>query len=178
MFKLLIKNLLTKTDCVKVADPAAGRSLQIRHLDCGSCNGCDFELAALLNPLYDIQRYGFDFVASPRYADVLAVTGIVTRNLAEAARTTFAATPAPKLVVAIGDCAVDGGVFLTSPVPRGDAASGSVPQEGSTGFAVIGPVEKVLPVDLKIPGCPPAPQDILKALLTLNLRKKAATQDQ
>lgn len=170
MLKLLFKNLIAKTECLKIADPGArGRSLQIRHLDCGSCNGCDFELAALLNPVYDIQRYGFDFVASPRHADILAVTGIVTRNLAEAARFTFEATPAPRLVVAIGDCAVDGGVFQTpAPNPAERSCGENIPEE-STGFAVIGPAAKVLPVDLKIPGCPPAPEDILKAFLTLKL---------
>lgn len=152
MLKLLINNLLKKTECAKINDPSGkGRSLQIRHLDCGSCNGCDFELAALLNPVYDVQRFGFDFVASPRHADVLAVTGIVTRNLAEAAQYTFEATPDPKLVVAIGDCAINGGVF-------------------KNGNAVVGPVKNVLPVHLKIPGCPPSPEDILKALLELNLK--------
>ena len=126
-----------------------GRSIQIRHLDCGSCNGCDFELAALLNPVYDIQRFGLDFVASPRHADVLAVTGVVTKNLAEAARYTFEAAPEPRLVVAIGDCAVNGGVFAGA-------------------YAVEGPAEAVLPVDLKIPGCPPTPETILRALLTID----------
>jgi len=152
MFKILFKNLMTKTECLKITNvKRKSRSLQIRHLDCGSCNGCDFELAALLNPVYDIQRFGLDFVASPRHADVLAVTGVVTKNLAEAAVSTYEATPEPKLVVAVGDCACDGGVF-------------------SLGYAVVGPVEKVLPVDVKIPGCPPTPERILKTLLELKLK--------
>jgi Ni,Fe-hydrogenase III small subunit len=150
MIKLLVQNLTERLRCRKIAGERWGRSLQIRHLDCGSCNGCDFELAALLNPVYDIQRFGLDFVASPRHADVLAVTGVVTRNLEEAAHATYEAAPEPKLVVAVGDCACDGGVFRD-------------------GYAVVGPAEAVLSVDLKIPGCPPDPETILEALLELDL---------
>ncbi len=149
MIKLLLQNLLRRTACREVGEARGRRSIQIRHLDCGSCNGCDFELASLLNPVYDLQRFGLDFVASPRHADVLAVTGVVTRNLAEAARATYDAAPEPKLVVAVGDCACDGGVF-------------------KEGYAVVGAPEEILPVDLKIPGCPPDPETILKALLALN----------
>jgi Ni,Fe-hydrogenase III small subunit len=122
------------------------RSLHIRHLDSGSCNGCDWELTALLNPVYDIQRLGIDFVASPRHADLLLVTGVMTRNLAEAARLAYEAMPEPRLVVAVGACAVGGGVF-------------------STTYAAQGAVEPTLPVDVFIPGCPPRPEAIIHGLL-------------
>ena len=122
------------------------RSLHIRHLDSGSCNGCDWELTALLNPVYDIQRLGIDFVASPRHADLLLVTGVMTRNLAEAARLTYEAMPEPRLVVAVGACAVGGGVF-------------------SHTYAAAGAVEPTLPVDIFIPGCPPRPEAIIHGLL-------------
>src|SRR4051794_39414409 len=112
------------------------RSLHIRHLDAGSCNGCDWELTALLNPVYDLQRLGIDFVASPRHADLLLVTGTMTRNLTEAARLTYEAMPEPRLVVAVGACAISGGVFAQS-------------------YASEGGIGSVLPVDLWIPGCPP-----------------------
>src|SRR5882757_4417125 len=125
-----------------------GRSLAIRHVDAGSCNACELEIHALSNALYDIERFGFKFVASPRHADVLLVTGPVTRNMREALQRTYAATPDPKWVVAVGDCAVDGGVF-----------SGS--------YAVVGAVEKVIPVDLHIRGCPPRPIQLLRGLLAL-----------
>ena len=122
------------------------RSLHIRHLDSGSCNGCDWELTALLNPYYDIQRLGIDFVASPRHADLLLVTGTMTRNLEEAARRTYAAMPEPRLVVAVGACAIGGGVF-------------------SQTYATAPSVESVLPVDVFIPGCPPRPEAIIHGLL-------------
>jgi Ni,Fe-hydrogenase III small subunit len=123
------------------------RSLHIRHLDSGACNGCDWELTALLNPFYDIQRLGIDFVASPRHADLLLVTGAMTRNLEEAARLTYEAMPEPRLVVAVGACAIGGGVF-------------------SQTYATAASVEAVLPVDVFIPGCPPRPEAIIHGLLT------------
>jgi Ni,Fe-hydrogenase III small subunit len=123
-----------------------GRSLHIRHLDAGSCNGCDWEIAALLNPYYDVQRLGIDFVASPRHADLLLVTGIMTRNLELAALRTFEAMPRPRLVVATGACAISGGVF------RGTYA-------GRDG------VGEVLPVDVQVPGCPPRPEALIHGLL-------------
>jgi len=123
-----------------------GRSLHVRHLDAGSCNGCDWEIAALLNPYHDIQRLGIDFVASPRHADLLLVTGVATVNLAEAARRTYAAMPDPRLVVAVGACAVSGGVFAGSPqAPEGVAA--------------------VLPVNVFVPGCPTRPEAIIEGIL-------------
>ncbi len=125
-----------------------GRSLAIREIDAGSCNGCELEIHALNNPIYDIERFGIRFVASPRHADVLLVTGPVTANMAEALERTWRATPGPKWVVAMGDCAIDGGCFAGS-------------------YAVVGGVEKVVPVDLRIKGCPPRPVDILAGLLAL-----------
>lgn len=125
-----------------------GRSLAIRQVDAGSCNGCELEIHALSNPCYDLERFGLHFVASPRHADVLMVTGPVTRNMAEALRRTFDATPSPKWVIAVGDCARDGGCFAGS-------------------YAIAGGVEAVLPVDLHIPGCPPEPIDLLKGLTGL-----------
>ena len=126
----------------------SGRSLSIREVDTGSCNGCELEIHALSNPFYDIERFGLRFVASPRHADVLLVTGPVTHNMREALERTYRATPEPKWVVAVGDCACGGGIF-----------SGS--------YACIGSISAVLPVDLSIPGCPPQPVEILKALLAL-----------
>lgn len=125
-----------------------GRSLSIREVDAGSCNGCELEIHALNNAYYDIDRFGLRFVASPRHADVLLVTGPVTRNMREALERTYAATPDPKWVVATGDCARDGGCFAGS-------------------YAVVGGVSDVIPVDLHIPGCPPRPVEILKGLLAL-----------
>ncbi|SHI00059.1 Ni,Fe-hydrogenase III small subunit [Desulfosporosinus lacus DSM 15449] len=122
------------------------QSLQARHLDCGSCNGCDWELTALGNSFYDHQHLGIDFVASPRHADLLMCTGPGSTQLLMAAHETYEAMPRPKWVVAVGDCAIDGGVF------RGAYAC----EEG---------IGKVLTVDVEIPGCPPKPEDIIKALL-------------
>ena len=125
-----------------------GRTLSIREVDAGSCNGCELEIHALNNVLYDLERFGLRFVASPRHADVLFVTGPVTRNMREALERTYRATPDPKWVVAVGDCARDGGLFSVSP-------------------AVVGGVAKVVPVDLHIPGCPPSPTALLRGLLAL-----------
>lgn len=125
-----------------------GRSLSIREVDAGSCNGCELEIRALENAYYDIDRFGLRFVASPRHADLLLVTGPVTRNMAEALKRTFDATPDPKWVVALGDCARDGGCFAQS-------------------YAVVGGVAAVIPVDLTIPGCPPTPTAMLEGLLAL-----------
>ena len=125
-----------------------GRSLSIREIDAGSCNGCELEIHALGNAFYDLERFGLRFVASPRHADVLMVTGPVTRNMREALERTYVATPAPKWVVAVGDCAVDGGIFAGS-------------------YAVLGGVSSVVPVDLHIRGCPPTPLALLTGLLAL-----------
>jgi Ni,Fe-hydrogenase III small subunit len=133
-----------------------GRSLAIREIDAGSCNGCELEIHALNNAFYDLERFGLRFVASPRHADVLLVTGPVTRNMREALERTYDATPEPKWVVAVGDCAADGGMFAGS-------------------YACVGGVGQVVPVDLHIRGCPPRPVDMLKGLLAL--LQKAATGD-
>ena len=125
-----------------------GRSLAIRAVDTGSCNGCELEIHALSNAFYDIERFGIRFVASPRHADVLLVTGPVTLNMCEALQRTYAATPAPKWVVAVGDCGAGCGVFADS-------------------YACVGTVSKVVPVDLVIRGCPPTPADLLQGLLWL-----------
>jgi Ni,Fe-hydrogenase III small subunit len=125
-----------------------GRSLAIREVDAGSCNGCELEIHALNNAFYDLERFGIRFVASPRHADVLLVTGPVTRNMREALERTYDATPDPKWVVAVGDCALDGGLFAGS-------------------YAVVGGVAKVVPVDLHIRGCPPRPAELLSGLLAL-----------
>ena len=141
-----VKALAEKVDQEALA--RLGRSLSIRHVDAGSCNGCELEIHALNNAFYDLERFGLRFVASPRHADVLLVTGPVTKNMREALERTYNATPSPKWVVAVGDCALDGGCFAGS-------------------YAVVGGVSDVVPVDLHIPGCPPRPIEILKGLLTL-----------
>jgi Ni,Fe-hydrogenase III small subunit len=130
------------------AERTLGRSLAIRHVDAGSCNGCELEIHALGNAFYDLERFGFRFVASPRHADVLLVTGPVTHNMREALMRTYDATAAPKWVVAAGACAADGGIFAGS-------------------YAVAGGASSVVPVDLAIPGCPPSPATLLKGLLAL-----------
>ncbi|MGE0152240.1 MAG: NADH-quinone oxidoreductase subunit B family protein [Reyranellaceae bacterium] len=132
-----------------------GRSLSIRQVDAGSCNGCELEIHALNNALYDLERFGLRFVASPRHADVLFVTGPVTANMRPALLRTYEATPAPKWVVAVGSCAIDGGLFAGS-------------------YAVVGGVAAVLPVDLRIPGCPPTPWQLLQGLLALMERRPPA----
>jgi Ni,Fe-hydrogenase III small subunit len=132
----------------QAAQRRLGRSLSIRQVDAGSCNGCELEIHALNNAFHDLERFGLRFVASPRHADVLFVTGPVTRNMAEALERTYHAMPSPKWVVAVGDCALDGGLFRGS-------------------YAVAGGVSAVVPVDLHIKGCPPRPWDLLNGLLAL-----------
>lgn len=164
MRKLLLQGLLKAPLTEKGPDDAAvealareldaaararlGRSLSIREVDAGSCNGCELEIHALGNAFYDLDRFGIRFVASPRHADVLLVTGPVAKNMAEALKRTYDATPGPKWVVAAGDCAINGGVFAGS-------------------YAVTDGAGAVVPVDLKIPGCPPTPVDLLTGLLAL-----------
>jgi Ni,Fe-hydrogenase III small subunit len=166
MRRLLFKNLVSrpvteaapKPDDAALAELAAeldgaarrklGRSLSIREVDAGSCNACELEIHALNNAFYDLERFGLRFVASPRHADVLLVTGPVTKNMREALERTYAATPDPKWVVAVGDCAADGGMFAGS-------------------YAVEGGVSQVVPVDLHIKGCPPSPKALLEGLLAL-----------
>src|SRR6185436_15625941 len=123
-----------------------GRSLHIRQVDAGSCNGCELEIGGLTGPHYDLERFGLQVVASPRHADCLLVTGPVTRNMAEALRRTWEATPDPKIVIAVGDCGRDGGIFASS-------------------YAVVGGVADVIPVDVVIPGCPPSPRALLAGIL-------------
>ncbi len=132
----------------KAAQARLGRSLSIRQVDAGSCNACELEIHALGNAFYDLERFGLHFVASPRHADVLMVTGPVTKNMREALARTYNATPDPKWVVAVGGCAADGGVFRGS-------------------YACVGGVAEVVPVDLHIPGCPPSPTALLQGLLAL-----------
>src|SRR5437588_9563749 len=166
MRKLLFKSLVQGpfTEPAPAADEAAlaelaarvdrasrrrlGRTLAIREVDAGSCNGCELEIHALGNVLYDLERFGLRFVASPRHADVLLVTGPVTANMREALERTYQATPDPKWVVAVGDCARDGGIFAGS-------------------AACVGAVSAVVPVDLHIAGCPPSPTALVRGLLAL-----------
>lgn len=139
-----------------VIDKMFGRSFHIREVDTGSCGGCESEIIAVTNPIYDIQRFGVDFVASPRHADALLVTGPVSRNMETALRNTYNAMPSPKFVITLGDCASGGGKFRDSY------------------YALKGPAS-VLPVDCHIPGCPPSPIDIMAALLTFLKCKKINT---
>src|SRR5436309_15716598 len=141
-----LAELAGSVDCA--AKRRLGRSLSIREVDAGSCNGCELEIHALQNAFYDLERFGLRFVASPRHADVLLVTGPVTKNMRNALERTYSATPDPKWVVAVGDCAADGGIFAGS-------------------YAVEGGVSKVVPVDLHIKGCPPTPEQLLRGLLAL-----------
>lgn len=129
-----------------------GQALTIRQVDAGSCNGCELEIHALGNPYYNIEGLGIRFVASPRHADLLLVTGPVSRNMEMALKRTFDATPEPKLVVAVGDCACDGGIFGES-------------------YATCGRVANVIPVDVTVPGCPPEPVEILRGILTAVRRR-------
>jgi Ni,Fe-hydrogenase III small subunit len=141
-----LAELATRVD--RAAHKRLGRSLSIREVDAGSCNGCELEIHALNNAFYDLERFGLRFVASPRHADVLMVTGPVSKNMREALQRTYDATPGPKWVVAVGDCAVDGGIFAGS-------------------YAVVGGVAGVVPVDLHIRGCPPRPVQLLQGLIAL-----------
>jgi Ni,Fe-hydrogenase III small subunit len=149
------------TEVLQAGDPAAieigralerritrllGRALAIREVDAGSCNGCEIEITGLTSPVYDMERFGMHFVASPRHADLLLVTGPVTRNMEIPLRRTYEATPDPKLVIAIGDCARTCGVFKDS-------------------YSIVGPVDRVIPVDTYVSGCPPEPVDILRGIL-------------
>jgi len=166
MRKLLFKNLL-QAPLTEPAPPAReemlaelartldrtarrrlGRSLSIREVDAGSCNGCELEIHALSNVFYNLERFGLRFVASPRHADVLLVTGPVTHNMREALERTYRATPDPKWVVAVGDCALSGGIF-------------------ARGYGCVGSVSKVIPVDLHVPGCPPSPTTLLQGLIAI-----------
>ncbi|HEX9465968.1 MAG TPA: NADH-quinone oxidoreductase subunit B family protein [Alphaproteobacteria bacterium] len=141
-----LAELASKVDAV--ARDRLGRSLSIRQVDAGSCNGCELEINALQNPYYDLERFGLKFVASPRHADVLLVTGPVTHNMSEALQRAWRATPDPKWVVAAGDCACSGGVFAGS-------------------YACVGPVSNAIPVDVHIKGCPPTPTQLLEGLLAV-----------
>lgn len=147
--------LPAETLSTRIIDALRG-SLHCRHLDVGSCNACDNELIALTGPHYDVQRAGIDFVASPRHADLLLLTGMITRNALAAAIDTFVATPQPRIVVAVGNCACSGGVF-----------------EGS--YAVFDGASSILPVTIRIPGCPPTPDEIFSALSNglVRLRERA-----
>jgi Ni,Fe-hydrogenase III small subunit len=165
MWKLLrqITKSGIRTEAAPLADPdyqseaqqihqdildTLGRALTIREVDAGSCNGCELEIHAVNNPYYNLEGFGIKFVASPRHADMLLVTGPVSRNMSMALKRTYDATPSPKLVVAVGDCGRDGGIFGES-------------------YACVGGVARVIPVDLVVPGCPPEPIDILKGILTV-----------
>jgi len=166
MFRILVRSLVTSPVTIERPSPDAealaelaqslnrrareklGHSLSIRHVDAGSCNGCELEIHALNNAFYDLERFGIRFVASPKHADVLMVTGPVTHNMRIALERAYAVTPDPKWVVAVGNCACTGGVF-----------SGS--------YACAGAVSDIIPVDLHIKGCPPRPVELLKGLLAL-----------
>src|SRR5512143_3579617 len=132
-----------------------GRSLHVRQVDAGSCNGCELEIVATTNPVFDLERFGIHFVASPRHADLLLVTGPVTRNMEIALRRTYEAAPEPRIVVAVGACGCSGGIF------------------GEGTYAAVGGVDRVVPVDVYIPGCPPRPQAILNGLLVAMGRREA-----
>src|SRR4051794_13992128 len=161
MFEL-IRKIFTTGRVAEPAGPPPARpscpkaatlrgSVQLRHVDAGSCNGCEIEIGAAFGPVYDAERYGARLVASPRHADALLVTGPVTRNMAEPLRRTFEAVPRPRVVVAVGDCARDCGVFAGA-------------------YGVAGPVRKIVPVDVEIAGCPPRPEAIVEAVRTLTGR--------
>ncbi|MEO7127228.1 MAG: NADH-quinone oxidoreductase subunit B family protein [Nakamurella sp.] len=127
------------------------RSLQIRYVDAGSCDGCAIEIGAVFGPVYDAERYGARLVASPRHADALMVTGVVTRNMEQPLRNTLAAIPEPRIIIAVGDCACTGGIF-------------------ADGYGVVGSVRDVIGADIEVPGCPPRPEDIIAALRSVTGR--------
>lgn len=126
-------------------------SLQVRHVDAGSCNGCEVEISGAFGPVYDAERVGARLVASPRHADALLVTGVVTRNMAQPLKNTLAATPQPRVVIACGDCALNRGVFADA-------------------YGVVGAVSEVVPVDVEVPGCPPTPDQVVAALRSVTGR--------
>jgi Ni,Fe-hydrogenase III small subunit len=144
----LLRDLRSLRRATGLAAAARGRSLAVRHVDCGSCNGCEHELGLLQSPTVDLSRFGIGIVASPRHADVLLVTGPVTTRMREALLTAYAAMPEPRRVAALGDCALGVSVL-------------------GCDDEIVGPVESVLPVDLRIPGCPPTPEQVASALLEL-----------
>jgi Ni,Fe-hydrogenase III small subunit len=164
VWQTLARNLLGRPAAPRAPDPAIvasirqrlaaagvnklGRSLAIRHVAAGSCNGCELELRATQNLIHDLTQYGLTFTPSPRHADILLITGVAGRNMLEAVRQTHEAMPSPVLVIAVGDCAVDGGVFKGSP-------------------AITGGVDSILPVDLIISGCPPTPAQVIEGMLAL-----------
>lgn len=168
MFRILKKSLKTgvvtgrypgtKTPAVRVSPEASEKatpfkqSLAIREVDTGSCNACEMEMNALMNPVYDAEQFGIHIAASPRHADALVVTGPVTVNMERALKDVYKQTPDPKIVIALGDCAMNCGMFKGS-------------------YAVTGPVERHIPVDVRIPGCPPRPEEILEVLSELRKRK-------
>jgi len=142
-----------RPEAVKKTKPFK-RSLTIREVDTGSCNACEMEMNALANPVYDIERFGVHIAASPRHADALVVTGPVTVNMVQALKDVYEQTPDPKIVIALGDCAINCGMFKGS-------------------YAVTGPVERHIPVNVRIPGCPPRPAEILKVLSKLRARQQS-----
>jgi formate hydrogenlyase subunit 7 len=143
----------TQADPAKAVGPPTGvsGSLQLRHVDCGSCNGCELEIAGAFSAVYDAEQFGVRVVASPRHADGLITTGVVTRNMHQPLLNTLSSVPEPRVVIAVGDCAVDGGAF-------------------ADGYAVVGSVADVIPVDVRVPGCPPSPAEIIAALRTVTGR--------
>lgn len=143
----------TPTNPANTVEPPTGvtGSLQLRHVDCGSCNGCELEIAGAFSAVYDAEQFGVRVVASPRHADGLIATGVVTRNMHQPLLNTLASVPQPRVVIAVGDCAVDGGAF-------------------AGGYAVVGSVADVIPVDVRVPGCPPSPAEIIAALRTVTGR--------
>ena len=153
----LLRDLRRLRRSIDLPQPARGRSLAIRHVDAGSCNGCEHELNQLSSPYYDLQRFGLGIVASPRHADVLLVTGPVTSRMREPLLIAYDAMPEPRRVAALGDCALGRGVL-------------------GTAENLVGPVDAILPVDLRIPGCPPTPEAIANAIIGLIDRRSSAAR--